>query len=402
MMSRNWNVQLTLLIALPILATVMLSEVAGGEKPRPPGPVRSEVATARLIDRGRYLATIGVCEACHTPPAVPASRSQSPDPSEAERENRFRTDPDWFRYLDPERKMAGGVPFILRFSSSSSGIVYTRNLTPDPDTGLGKWSEEDIIRALRTGKRKDGTTLFLFTPHTFYKYLAEEDALALAVYLKSLKPVHNQVLERSLPFPAQPMEVTSTLVTAPQGRSQERAAYLMRSLVGCRECHSYHRPDGSLAEFQGGDPKDPFMGSFRLGPDLPLRQDEKGLAAFPYPGFAILYGENLTRFGLGGDLSHVGADAIVRAIRNGIAPDEDMYGRPEPLAHVMMWQFYSSMTDDDVYSIAEYIKSLRYEEHTVEPRLIYFGSDWEAAFEKSFGEKPSANDRVIFGKNNKQ
>lgn len=356
-----------------------------------------EIARARLVDRGRYLATVGVCEACHTPPAVPPTRPDAADAAANERETKFRTDPDWFRYLDPDRKMAGGVPFILRFSKDSSGIVYTRNLTPDPETGLGNWTEQDIIRAIRTGKRKDGTALFLFPPHSFYKDMAEEDAVALAAYLKSLKPVRYQILERSLPFPVQPVTASGP-VTAPGGRSPERAAYLMRSLVGCRECHSHHRKDGTLADFVGGDPQDPFMGSFRLGPDLPLRQDEKGLAAFPYPGYAVLYGGNLTRFGLGGDLSHVGTDEIVRAIRGGISTVRDDYGRPRPLAHVMMWQFYSSMTDDDVYSIAAYIKSLRYQEHKVEPRLIEFGADWEAAFERAFGEKPSQNDRAIFGK----
>jgi hypothetical protein len=149
----------------------------------------------------------------------------------------------------------------------------------------------------------------------------------------------------------------------------------------------------------GGDSVDPFIGSFRLGPDLPLRQDDKGFAAFPYPGYSVLYGSNLTRFGLGGDLSHVAAKKIVRAIRNGIAPDADEYGRPEPLAHVMMWHFYSSMSDEDAYSIAEYLKSLPYTKHDIGPRLINFGSDWEAAFESVFHEKPTPNDRVIFGKN---
>jgi hypothetical protein len=171
----------------------------------------------------------------------------------------------------------------------------------------------------------------------------------------------------------------------------------MDALVGCRECHAHHE-DGQVQEFVGGDPIDPFIGVFRLGPDLPLRQDERGFAAFPYPGYAILYGGNLTRFGVGGDLHEVPNEMIVRALRQGISPVPDAYGRPRPLAHVMLWQFYASMTDDDAYSIAEYLKTLPYIPHDVQPNLHLFGDDWEAAFEKVYGEKPSEHDAEIFGK----
>ena len=149
-------------------------------------------------------------------------------------------------------------------------------------------------------------------------------------------------------------------------------------------------------DFVGGDRRDPFTGVFRLGPDLPLRQDEKGFAAFPYPGYSILYAPNLTRFGLGGDHSGVSLDNLVLAIRHGVDPTPDEYGRVTTLNHVMLWQFYSSMTDDDAYSIAEYLKSLRYEIHDVIP-ITDFGTDWAAAFEYAFGTAPSNHDREIFG-----
>ena len=89
---------------------------------------------------------------------------------------------------------------------------------------------------------------------------------------------------------------------------------------------------------------------------------------------------------------------IVRAMRSGIGPHPGADGRPELLSHIMMWQFYRHMTDDDAYSIAEYITSLRYVPHDIGPRLIYFGDDWEAAFKQVFGELPSENDRLIFGR----
>lgn len=388
---------------------------AGGSNLRHAVQERTLTEQARLLDHGRYLATIGVCAACHTPPAVSPEWSASAE--ETSRERRFRTDPDWFNYLDPEGLgklgMAGGVPFIIRLGpdKDQTGVIYSRNLTPD-ETGLAGWSEEDIIKVLRTGVRKDGSNLFLFPPHTFYKNLTEEDARALAFYLKRLPPVKNRILDRKVPAlvlapdspaflkaivsPMIPRDQTE-LASAPAGRTRNRARYLFDSLVGCTECHSYHNEKGELVKFVGGDPKD-FTSAFRYGPDLPLRQEEKGFATFPFPGYAVLYGGNLTRFGLGGDLSHVPAADIVRAIRQGISTQLDRYGRPQLLAHVMLWQFYSSMTDDDAYAIAEYIKSLQFIKHDIGPRLTYYGDDWAAAFERVFGARPSANDAETFGK----
>jgi len=90
-------------------------------------------------------------------------------------------------------------------------------------------------------------------------------------------------------------------------------------------------------------------------------------------------------------------DAIVRAIRGGVAPEKDAYGRPEPLAHVMLWQFYRGMSDADAYAIAGYVKSLPYVPHETESP-VYFGEDWRAMFERVFGEKPTPVDAQLFGK----
>ena len=367
---------------------------------------RSQTELNQMIDNGRYLANIGVCAACHTPPDVP--NTAPTDEKSIRAEQIFRTDPDWFNYLDPfgtsKRHMSGGVPFILRFGGKSGedGMVYSKNITPDKETGIGNWCEDDVAKVLRTGIRKNGEKLFLFPPHSFYRNLTEYDARSIAVYLNTFPPVNNKILNRALPFPVEAKPESPTVMnSAPEGRSLQRARYLMSALVGCTECHSHHEkgnPLNKLNEFVGGDPIDPIS-AFRLGPDLPLRQADKGWATFPYPGYAVLYGGNLTRFGVGGDWSNVPLQDIVRAIREGVSTQTDKNGRPVPLAHVMMWQFYSSMSDDDAYSIAEFLKSLKYIKHDVpQGRLTYYGEDWEAAFERSFGQKPSSNDYKIFGK----
>lgn len=345
------------------------------------------------IEKGRYLATIGVCEACHTPPAVPAQKPSTPSLAEEQ----LRSDPDWFAYLDGKRRFAGGVPFIIRLSGTSHGVVYTPNITPDVPTGIGSWTKAQIVEALRTGKRPDGSVIFLFAPHTFFKHLAVDDADALASYLKSLPAISHKVNARDLPFPPAPAAPVAVPARAPTGATPERAEYLTRALVGCRECHSYTDRSGTHHDWVGGDRMDPFNGTFRLGPDLPLRQEERGVAAFPYPGFAVLFGSNLTRFGKGGDLQNVPESQLKHAIRGGVAPGHDKYGRAVPLEHVMMWQFYRKMSDDDVNAITAHVKNLTYTPHK-SPRLVYFGTEWEAAFEYVFGEKPTAADRQAFGK----
>lgn len=284
----------------------------------------------------------------------------------------------------------------MRFSATSHGVVYTPNITPDPTGGLGTWTDDQIVEVLRSGKRPDGTALFLFPPHSFFKNLALDDAHSLVAYLRTLKPVEHAVPVRELPFEPPPATDVTHETHAPIGRTPERATYLLSALIGCRECHS-HTKDGTHHEYVGGDPADPFTGVFRLGPDLPLRASERGLANFPYPGFAVLYAGNLTRYGRGGDLASSPRQAFVDAMRLGVSPRKDRYGRPIPLGHVMLWQFYSQMVDDDAYAIAELIANQSYVAHDVPP-LRFYGTDWALAFRAVYAQPPSPEDATFFGK----
>lgn len=117
------------------------------------------------VERGKYLVTIGGCSDCHTP-------------------GTFLGHPDMSKFL-------GGSD--VGFAIPGLGVFPGRNLTPDKETGLGTWTTAQIVKAFTTGVLPDGRTLAPVMPYAALAHLAHSDALAIAAYLKSLKPVHNAV-----------------------------------------------------------------------------------------------------------------------------------------------------------------------------------------------------------------
>jgi len=183
----------------------------------------AEAATLRdpaLIARGEYLATVGDCAACHT-----ARGGQ--------------------RY-------AGGRALATPF-----GDVPAPNITPDPDTGIGRWSFEDFWRALHEGKGRRGEPLYPVFSYTSFTQVTRDDALAIFAYLKSLPPVHRPDREPALSFP---YSVRSSLLAwralyfrpgvyrPDPARSPEwnRGAYLVQGLGHCNECHTARNTWGGM------------------------------------------------------------------------------------------------------------------------------------------------------------
>jgi mono/diheme cytochrome c family protein len=123
------------------------------------------VAESAQIDRGKYLVSLGGCNDCHTP-------------------GYFLGKPDMERFL-------GGSD--VGFAVPDQGVFYGPNLTPDGETGLGKWSTEEIVTAITAGKRPDGRVLAPVMPWHAFANLTPEDSTAIAAYLKSLPPVKNKV-----------------------------------------------------------------------------------------------------------------------------------------------------------------------------------------------------------------
>lgn len=116
------------------------------------------------VKRGQYLVALAACSDCHTPGALMGQPQMD--------------------------KQYGGSN--VGFQIPGLGTYYAPNLTPDKDTGLGTWSEADIVKTVRTGERPDGRKLIPVMPYGWYAQMSDDDAAAIAAYLKSLAPIANK------------------------------------------------------------------------------------------------------------------------------------------------------------------------------------------------------------------
>jgi mono/diheme cytochrome c family protein len=161
----RWTAVASMLAAL-IVAAVTLSCAKPAEKAAAP----AAMTQAQKVERGLYLTTIMGCNDCHTP-------------------GTFYGSPDF------SRKLAGTELGWI----GPWGTSYPRNLTPDMETGIGKWSEDDIVKTIRTGQRADGTPVLPPMPWPMYTNLSDDDAYSIAAYLKSLPPVSHKVPDKLPP-----------------------------------------------------------------------------------------------------------------------------------------------------------------------------------------------------------
>ena len=143
------------------------------------------IADDAQVARGKYLVSIAGCSDCHTPGGMLGN-------------------PDMKRYL-------GGSD--VGFSIPGQGVFVGQNLTPDPETGLGKWTGDQIVTAIRKGKRPDGTELSGVMPSASFANLTDEDAAAVAAFLKSLPAVSNRVVSYQS---GQPVPVAVSAVLPPE------------------------------------------------------------------------------------------------------------------------------------------------------------------------------------------
>lgn len=142
-----------------------------------PGSVTAQTQQ-ELIKRGEYILTAIQGCGCHT--------QEKPDGSK---------DMNWHLAGAPSRPPPKGPPANVGWTNPRWKKLYAKNITPDPETGIGKWSEADFILAMRSGKTPDGKILDPFMPWHAFQGITDLDLKAMWAYLKTIKPVKNQVQE---------------------------------------------------------------------------------------------------------------------------------------------------------------------------------------------------------------
>ena len=223
------------IIAIAVAAVVIVSALAGWmmlqprEVPQHVANAPAPNAATQYLLRGEYLARAGDCIACHTTPNG--------------------------------LEFAGGRAMPTPF-----GNLYVPNITPDDETGIGKWTSDDFYRMMHTGVSRDGALLYPAMPFASYTKVTREDCDAIYAYLMSVPPVRQQNRPHELRFPFNRRDLLlgwralyfneGEYVPDPAQSAQwNRGAYLVQGLGHCSMCHTaINRLGGSSEskEFEGG------------------------------------------------------------------------------------------------------------------------------------------------------
>ena len=221
---------------------------------------------------------------------------------------------------------------------SLPGQVVAPNLTPDPETGSGTWSDDALARAIREGIGHDGRTLFPMMPYQGYRHMPDEDLASVIVFLRSLPPVRNPLPKTEIIFPVKylirsaPEPVTDPVATPDISDPVKRGKFLV-TIARCEDCHSpvnRGEPIPGL-DMSGGQV---FEGPWGRVASANLTPDPSGI---PY------YDEVL----------------FLQAMRTG-------YVKARAINQIMPWPHYGGMTDDDLKAIFAYLKTLKPIHHVVD------------------------------------
>lgn len=273
-----------------------------------PAPQIEVYTTPAQIERGKYLANnVSICISCHS----------------------VR---DWTKFSGPVIPGTEGMGGQV-FENGYPGIFYAGNITP---SGIGEWSDGDLLRTITTGVTPDNRVLYPVMPYPEYHNLSIDDLNSIIGYIKTLTPIVNEVPVSSIDFPMNfivrtlPPESYIPITSTDESNSMEYGKYLV-SIAVCKSCHTLM--DGgkfkNAMDFAGGPEfktNGKIIRSSNITPDI-----ETGIGSWTKEDF-------LNRF------KHY--------------TDYDFSSGLQNLNTPMPWTAYSQMTDNDLNSIYDYLKTV--------------------------------------------
>ncbi len=255
--------------SLAVLVAVVVGGIASwNSEIAPIEKIDTSTFSPELIAKGEKLASVGDCAVCHTRPGG--------------------------------ERMTGGLAMEIPF-----GTIYSTNITPDRETGIGKWSYDAFERAMRKGVDREGHYLYPAFPYTAFTKTTDEDLKALYAYLMSQPAVKYQPEETSLMFPFNIRQgvVTWNWLFLEQGAMQpdpqqsaqwNRGAYLTEGLGHCSACHSprniMYGEKGGADHLAGGEAEGWSAPSLVANGDSPIIWGHKDLVEFMSTGFSANHG----------------------------------------------------------------------------------------------------------------
>ncbi len=307
-----------------VLAAILITGIAAicfsscNNETKESGPTVNKDSLDKVISRGKYLAVhVAACIHCH---------SQR----------------DFSKYsgpVVPGTEGGGGGKFDHSILDAIPGTIYSRNITPDPETGIGTWTDDEILRAITQGINKNGDTLFPLMPYANYNRMAKEDLLSIIAYLRTLKPIKNKVPDRQLmipismayPGPALQQSVDAN-VRPPESDKAKYGEYVF-TMADCGACHT------------------PFV---KGQPDF-SRVDAGG-NFFTMPGFKVT-SANITPDSATG----LGTWTEERFLNKFILYRDEKNYNFDPGAQntIMPLSEYAGITDDDLKAIYAYLRSVK-------------------------------------------
>ena len=307
-----------LVVAVVLLVGAGVAFLALKKPAMRPASTEKVEATPQRLARGEYLAHhVSDCLGCHSD---------------------FMAD----RFGVPHRpgtEGQGGFAFDKKVDVP--GLVQAQNITPDPDNGLGSWSDGEVMRAVREGVDRKGVALFPMMPYENFRSMSDEDIRSIVVYVRTLKPIRHVIAPRKLDFPVgfmikfAPKPVDGPIATPEPKDGLAYGKYLV-TIAGCGICHTPHDDKGGLIagrELSGGwVMRGPWgrvvTANLTPDPDAYLGKATREEFIGRFKAFESLQGEN-----------------------SPIAPPG--------LNTVMAWPAYAGMTTEDLGAIYDYLKTVK-------------------------------------------